>query len=135
MAEHIQFMHELNSRILFHSFFSHILFLPALPHPNIICKAFRAFHPVCFHCVPLDESQVHDSHLFVLKGQWHPCFINIMHRSLELQNRFQNSQTKFIQFRVQMNVSNTIKSSLRTQIQAWTFKVTLFKINLYLLKI
>lgn len=64
MARHIQFMHELNSRILFHSSFSHILFLPALPHPNIICKAFRAFHPVCFHCVPSDESQVPDSHLF-----------------------------------------------------------------------
>ena len=69
----------------------------------------------------------------VLKGQRHPCFMNIMHHSLELQNRFQNSQAKFIQLRVQINVSDTIKSTLRTQIQAWTFKVTLFKINQHLL--
>lgn len=68
MAEHTQFMHELNSRILFHSSFSHILFLPALPHPNAICKALRAFHPVCFHCVPLDEFQAHSSHLFSRAG-------------------------------------------------------------------
>lgn len=139
MAEHIQFMHELNSRILFHSSFSHILFLPALPHPNIICKAFRAFHPMCIHCVPLDESQVRDSHLFSrAERSAAPLFYEYSihnHHSLELQNRFQNSQAKFIQLRVQINVSNTIKSTLRTQIQAWTFKVKLFKINLHLLKI
>lgn len=136
MAGRIQFMHELNSRILLHSSFSHILFLPVLPHPNIICKAFRAFHPMCFHCVPLDEAEVPDSHLFsVLKGQEHPCSVSIMQRSLELQNRFQKTLRKIHTAQGADKRQQYSKERSQNTDTAWTVKVTLFAINQHLLKI
>lgn len=128
-------MHKLNSRILFHSSFSHILFLPALPHPNIICKAFRAFHPVCFHCVLLDESQVPDSHLFsCAERSVAPLFYEYNSPFSWTSESFPKLLGK-IHISQGANVSIIIKSTLPTQIQAWTFQVTLFKINQHLLKI